>query len=160
MLSAKSIIDETIKLLIHSANNKEIIIKNYVESDVYIYADSNLIKTVFRNLISNSIKFTRNGGLIEIGSTFCFDKYKNPFESKIRFYIKDNGVGMNQEVLNNLVRIDSTISNFGTSGEKGTGLGLILCKEFIELSDGKIWVDSQEGKGSVFSFTLPLVEES
>lgn len=160
MVSAKSIIDETIKLLIHSANNKEIIIKNYVESDVYIYADSNLIKTVFRNLISNSIKFTRTGGLIEIGSTFCFDKNKNPFESKIRFYIKDNGIGMNQETLNNLFRIDSTISNFGTSGEIGTGLGLILCMEFIELSDGKIWVDSQEGKGTVFSFTLPLVEES
>ena len=111
-----------------------------------IYADQDMLSTVLRNLISNAIKFTYFGGKITVSVQ------ENPEE--ITVSIRDSGVGMKKEKLEKLFRIDSDSSTLGTNKEKGTGLGLILCKEFIEKHNGKIWVESEFGKGSVFRFTI------
>ena len=108
-----------------------------------------MLNTVLRNLIQNAIKFTDTGGKIEIHAV----SEKN----QIQITVADNGIGMNEETLNKLFRIDTAISRSGTANETGSGLGLILCKEFIEKHEGKIWVESEEGIGSKFVFTLPLI---
>ncbi|MCX6154846.1 MAG: PAS domain-containing sensor histidine kinase [Candidatus Kapabacteria bacterium] len=140
------------KLMKPSADAKNIELINHIPVNYEINADLNMINTVIRNLISNAIKFTPNGGMIELG-------LKNINDNKIMteecIYIRDNGLGMNKEMCNKLFRIDTNVTTPGTNAEKGTGLGLILCKEFIEKHGGKIWVESEEGKGSTFYFTIP-----
>ena len=110
------------------------------------FADKNMINTVIRNLITNAIKFTEKG-IIDI------DTEQN--STHIIVKIKDSGVGIRQDKLKELFNIASSKSTAGTRGETGTGLGLILCKEFILKNNGSIDVESEEGKGSTFSFTLP-----
>jgi len=110
-----------------------------------------MFSTVFRNLVSNAIKFTRENGNISI-----LTRKKDDF---CEISVKDNGVGISGENIQKIFRIDSNHSTLGTIGEKGTGLGLVLCKEFIEKNNGKIWVESVVGKGSQFTFTLPLKEQ-
>lgn len=113
-----------------------------------VVADRNMIQTVFRNLVSNAIKFTQTSGTVTIG---C-----KPFnEDETLFFVSDNGVGISQEIIKKLFKIEKGITTKGTNNEKGTGLGLILCKEFVQKNKGKIWVESEEGKGSRFYFTLP-----
>jgi signal transduction histidine kinase len=112
-----------------------------------VFADKAMISTILRNLISNAIKFTYPGGKIVISSD------KKPDELMIS--ISDNGIGIKKEVIDKLFRIDETYIAPGTQEEKGTGLGLILCKEFIEKHGGKIWVESEVDKGSTFYFTIP-----
>jgi signal transduction histidine kinase len=129
------------------AEHKQIVLNNLIPEDMEAYGDSNMIETVFRNLVSNALKFTESGGAIEMSST------QN--EHTVEVAVSDTGVGMSAAALSSLFRIDVKYSNVGTAGEKGTGLGLILCKELIELHRGRIWVDSEEGKGSTFRFTLP-----
>lgn len=141
------------ELLIKFAENKNIVIENKIPVDTYIMADPNLITTVFRNLISNAIKFTNEGGYIEIG-TIDQNNTDNQ-KSDLIVYIKDNGIGMAKKVIDMLFRLDQNLTTVGTSGEQGTGLGLILCKEFIEKHKGRIWVESDLEKGSVFYFALP-----
>ena len=106
-----------------------------------------MLKTVLRNLISNAIKFSNKGGKIRILAK------KNPSDTQIT--VSDNGVGIEDDEQTKLFEISQSISNKGTMGEKGTGLGLKLCKELIERHKGKIWVESKVGKGSNFIFTLP-----
>ena len=121
-----------------------------IPDDFVINADFNLVQTVFRNLINNAIKFSYPGGSIKVN-------YKVELIDNIEFVIlsvKDTGIGMPEKVINTLFNIDSDYSNIGTANEKGTGLGLLLCKELIEKDGGKIWVGSEEGKGSLFCFTL------
>lgn len=110
-------------------------------------ADSQMILTVLRNLISNAVKFTPFGGraLIEV----------NPSKDGCEISVSDSGIGMSKEDTDKIFRIDSKHTTRGTADEKGTGLGLILCKEFVEKHGGTIWVESEEGKGSTFYFTLP-----
>jgi len=110
-------------------------------------ADKAMINTVFRNLISNAIKFTMPGGEITISSAV------NPGE--IIFSIRDTGVGIPQNSIERIFKIEQNYSTPGTNQEKGTGLGLILCKEFVEKHNGRIWVESEKGVGSIFYFTLP-----
>ncbi|MEI8112108.1 MAG: hybrid sensor histidine kinase/response regulator [Bacteroidia bacterium] len=129
------------------AEQKSIGIILEIPESVTIYADQDMLSTVLRNLISNAIKFTYFGGKITVSVQ------ENPEE--ITVSIRDSGVGMKKEKLEKLFRIDSDSSTLGTNKEKGTGLGLILCKEFIEKHNGKIWVESEFGKGSVFRFTIP-----
>jgi two-component system, sensor histidine kinase and response regulator len=130
-----------------AANNKNIQIINNIPDNTVVYVDRNMIETVVRNLISNAIKFTNPGGTISIGSKII-DKI-------CEFSISDNGVGISEENQKKIFRIDENHSQEGTTGEKGTGLGLILCKEFVEKNGGKICVKSEIGKGSTFYFTLP-----
>jgi len=134
-----------------SATNKGIKILNNIRVGSICYVDANLVTTIIRNLISNAIKFTSENDTIEIGIL------NNNFNdnSMICVFVKDTGVGMTQEIKDKIFRIDQNVSTLGTSQEKGTGLGLILCKEFVEMHNGKIWVDSEPGKGSTFCFTLP-----
>jgi signal transduction histidine kinase len=135
------------QLLKAQAQNKNISIVKGAKSDLMVYAHKNSVNTVVRNLISNAIKFTPPGGTITLGAR------KNGKDVIVS--IADNGVGMSPEVMQKLFRIDTKHSTKGTADEKGTGLGLILCKEFIEKNEGRIWVESEVGKGSVFYFSLP-----
>lgn len=136
------------ELLTAQAQNKKIAIRLGGDDAITISAHRNSITTVIRNLISNAIKFTPEGGSITLTSSVK--------EKSILVSISDNGVGMSKEVIDKLFRIDSKHTTKGTADEKGTGLGLILCKEFIEKNNGRIWVESQIGKGSTFFFELPL----
>ncbi len=150
------VINSNIELLKLNAESKNILIKytgnNYIESNF----DVEMINTVIRNLISNAIKFTPEGGTVEIGTIILEEKTSDVYaENKINIYVKDSGVGMSEETINKLFRIDVNITTEGTNKEKGTGLGLILCKEFVEKHKGKIWVESEVGKGSTFWFSLP-----
>jgi len=107
-----------------------------------------MVKTIFRNLISNAIKFTPENGTITITATMD--------DLQVEITVSDTGVGISYENIPNLFRIDTSVSTKGTSNETGTGLGLILCKEFVEKHTGKIWVESEIDKGSKFKFTLPI----
>ncbi len=122
---------------------------NYLSSDkIEIYADENMLKTVLRNLISNAIKFTNVGGQIKVFAVLKQDH--------VEITISDDGIGMNEEKRKGLFDISSKTTNEDTANENGSGLGLVLCKEFVKKNDGEIWVESEEGKGSKFKFTLPL----
>ena len=116
---------------------------------ITVFADKDMIGTILRNLISNAIKFTNQGGTIVVSA-----KQK---QGELMVTVSDNGVGIEADVLGNLFRIEESYSTSGTQNEQGTGLGLILCKEFIEKHGGKIWVESEVGKGSKFCFTIPKI---
>jgi PAS domain S-box-containing protein len=146
-MDINEIIASTISLLSITAEKKHIRLRNLIAKKTVVYADKNMINTVIRNLISNAVKFTSNDGDVSISAV---DK-----EKMVEIRVTDTGVGMNQENLGKLFRIDMYHSTTGTSGETGTGLGLVICKEFIEKHGGKIIVESEERKGSTFSFTLP-----
>ncbi len=137
-----------IQLLSPLANAKEISLINRIPDHTNITADLNLLTVVVRNLISNAIKFTPVGGEI---SVVAERQGKELLVSVI-----DNGIGMTQETIAKLFRIDVNITTIGTSQEKGTGLGLILCKEFVEKHGGRIWAESEPDKGSKFIFSLPM----
>ncbi|TLP70680.1 PAS domain S-box protein [Maribacter sp. ACAM166] len=143
-----SIIQPIFELLNSSAKNKSLAL-NYVQSEeIEVFADLNMIKTVLRNLISNAIKFTTSKGKINV--------YPVQYDKFVEIAVSDNGVGMNEETQNKLFNLETNKTTLGTAKEKGSGLGLILCKEFVEKHGGKIWVESELGKGSKFKFTLPL----
>ena len=142
-----NLFDNVVELLKLSASVKNIKIMIELEEEINLVADPNLLNTVLRNLVSNSIKYTKEGGLIEIGATHKDRNYL--------LYVKDNGVGINKENQEKLFGLDTNLTTEGTNQEKGTGLGLILCKEFIDLHKGKIWVESELGKGSTFFVAIP-----
>ena len=130
------------------AQTKNIIIKEPKLQAQEIFSDSKLLRTILRNLLSNAIKFTKSGGEIVIS---VFQK-----KNIIEFVVSDTGVGMSNQVREKLFNIATNISLPGTANEKGSGFGLVLCKEFVEKLGGKIWVESKLGKGSDFKFTLPI----
>jgi signal transduction histidine kinase len=136
------------KDLLHAqAQNKKIQIEDKSQDVLFVNAHKHSVNTVIRNLLSNAIKFTPEGGRITLDARTENDH--------ILVSVRDNGVGMPKEVMEKLFRIDTKHSTRGTADEKGTGLGLILCKDFIEKNGGKIWVESEPGKGSTFLFTIP-----
>ena len=134
-------------LLASQAAAKNIELKIATSGELMVRLHKQSINTVIRNLISNAIKFTPDGGIIRLGT-----KKEN---SRIHVLVADNGVGMSNEVMEKLFRLDSKHSTRGTANEKGTGLGLILCREFVEKNGGEIRVQSTPGKGSIFSFSFP-----
>lgn len=140
-----------IALFTPHAKQKQITFRSSIPERIVIHADINMIDTVVRNLLSNAIKFTEAGGIVEAAVT--------PIEHAVEVAVSDTGIGIQREELAKLFQIESKYQRTGTSGEKGTGLGLILCKEFIEKHGGRIWVESEEGKGTIFRFTLPSKEE-
>jgi signal transduction histidine kinase len=131
-----------------NANAKNLTINYSAPEGTNIFADIDMIKTVLRNLVSNAIKFTNISGEININAE------KN--SENVIISISDNGVGIAPCDLTKLFNISEVLTTKGTANEKGTGLGLLLCKEFVEKHRGKIWVESEVGKGSVFRFTLPI----
>jgi signal transduction histidine kinase len=128
------------------AKVKNISLNNAINQDIEVYADQNMLMVILRNLISNAIKFSNVGGIITITTI----KYQNHIE----ITVSDNGVGMDEATRMKLFKLDAIYTSKGTSNEEGTGLGLILCKEFVEKHGGQIWVNSEFGKGSEFTFTL------
>jgi signal transduction histidine kinase len=134
-------------VLSESARKKGIEIGIAISDDLEVTADKHMFDTVIRNLVSNALKFTPAGGKVNLTS----DLTRNNF---IEIKISDSGIGMNQELISKLFQINEKTSRPGTAGEPSTGLGLLLCKEFIEKHGGKIWVESEVGKGSTFSFTI------
>lgn len=148
ILNLPTLYHEVIENLKQNATAKSITINNLFTDDSTVFADKNMLKMVLRNIISNAVKFTRKQGCINVSVE------KN--QAEIIITVSDNGVGIEPERLNNLFDISNTISTVGTANEKGTGLGLVICKEFIEKHGGKIWAESELGKGSDFKFTLPL----
>jgi signal transduction histidine kinase len=146
--------NEAIKTLSQLAKNKTISLSNKIPVDLFGFVDRNMFTTIIRNLISNAIKFTPKGGVIEVNSQLVNNKNK---EKYVEISIKDNGIGIAPEIQSKLFNSTESHSTQGTEKEKGTGLGLIICKEFVEKHGGKIWVESEKGKGSKFVFTLPMI---
>ncbi|WP_298370024.1 tetratricopeptide repeat-containing sensor histidine kinase [uncultured Lutibacter sp.] len=139
---------DVVTLLEVQAINKEISIYNNVHHNLYVYADKNMLNTILRNLLSNAIKFTNKGGCVKIDSVLE--------ENKVLISVKDNGLGMSSDAVKNLFNVDNIGSKTGTANEQGSGLGLVLCKEFIAKHDGEISISSKINEGSTFTFTLPI----
>ena len=148
-LNLKKKIEASIDVLSESARKKRIGLTISVPGELEIRADIHMFDTIIRNLISNAIKFSISGGKVIVTANYNGDHY-------IVVKISDSGIGMAPELRNKLFQIDEKTSRPGTEGETSTGLGLLLCKEFIEKHGGKIWVESSVGQGSTFSFSLPL----
>ena len=146
-LNLKTVAQTSLNLVQELAENKNVRINNQLDSNLSIYADENLLNAVFRNLLTNGIKFTSNAGTIAL--------FAKESDGMIEISMSDTGVGMSKDILENLFKIENKVSTPGTAKETGTGLGLILCKEFIEKHGGKIWVESELNNGSVFKFTIP-----
>lgn len=140
-------IKETLAFIQNEIEKKKLKLSYDMPEQIIAEYDKNMIATVVRNLVSNAIKFTKEGGEITVSVQ---DK-----PDEILISVKDTGIGISQININKLFRIDAHYTTKGTREEGGTGLGLILCKDFVEKHDGKIWVESEVGKGSIFSFTIP-----
>ena len=146
-LLLKDVIAESIKPAQDPADNKGIHIENEVPEDLEVIADNYMLGSIIRNLVSNAVKFTPVGGKITVSA-------KLHSNHNVEISIQDTGIGIDKQLMANLFRLDENTNRKGTEGEPSTGLGLILCKEFIEKHGGKLWVESEEGKGSAFYFTL------
>ncbi|MDP2036671.1 MAG: GAF domain-containing sensor histidine kinase [Ignavibacteria bacterium] len=144
-------VSTTLLLLSQTAKNKDIDLEKNIEGDISVFADKNMLSTIIRNLISNSIKFTKQGGRITISAELIKDM--------VKITVADTGIGMRQEDVDKLFKLDKNFSTPGTNKEEGTGLGLLLCKEMVEQNGGKIWVESKVGEGSKFIFTVPQKRE-
>ncbi len=141
-----------ISLLRINAEEKDIVISSKMGRDLVGWVDENLFNTVLRNLLSNAIKFSRVGSMIQVTGV--------KEDDMMRISVADTGVGIRQENLEKLFAIGTNISTKGTFNEKGTGLGLILCKEFVEINKGTIWAESEYGNGSTFHYTVPVYDEN
>jgi signal transduction histidine kinase len=147
-IKLKELFNEEFSVLNDMARGKNIELKSSLFDNLTIIADKNMIKTILRNLISNAIKFTHKNGKVGVKAM--------AINNQVEISVSDSGIGMTKETIAKLFRIDANQSTPGTENEKGTGLGLVLCKEFIEKHGGKIWVESESGKGSTFKFSIPL----
>lgn len=145
--NASDAIDNELGVLKSVANNKQIKIYNSAAKDISVYTDETILKTVLRNLISNAIKFTNKDGRIVIEAE---EKHE-----AVQFSVSDTGVGIKQTEIEKLFKLDNITTTAGTNREKGTGLGLKMCKEILCKIGGKIWAESEVGKGSTFFFTIP-----
>lgn len=149
MLDLNQLIHENNELLAGMAKNKEINLKTNLISAFEVYADKNAVKTILRNLVANAIKFTNQGGSITT-------KVKEAGNGFLEISVTDTGIGMDNETAGKIFSKFKNDPRWGTKGEKGVGLGLIITKEFVEKHKGKIWVKSTVGEGSTFFITLPV----
>jgi len=149
--SIKKIIESALPFVAVSAFKKNIVIENALSDDELVLVDEVLVDKILRNLLTNAIKFTFFGGKI-ILSSFVNKNF-------LEISISDSGLGIDSQNLDKIFRIESRFSKHGTENETGTGLGLILCKEFLEKLGGEIWIKSEVGKGTTVTFTLPLVRK-
>lgn len=147
-LELLQIVDKNFLLLKATAEKKQIKLLHEILPELYVYADEEMINTILRNLLTNAIKFTNKEGAVTVNAVAK--------DSFVEVSVVDSGVGMDQNTIENLFRLDAPHSAIGTDNEAGTGLGLILCKEFVEKHGGKIWVESELGKGSLFKFTISI----
>jgi PAS domain S-box-containing protein len=147
-LNLQHVMSEILDVAASTAVMKNISIRYMPTEVVEVYADENMLKTILRNLISNAMKYTHPDGQISVSSV-----QKNEC---VEITVADNGVGMSEDMLHKLFKVDKSVTTIGTANEKGSGLGLILCKDFVEKHHGSIWIDSEPGKGSAFTFSLPM----
>lgn len=147
MLNLYALVDENYRLLKDLFSKKEIDFLNNVGNECTLHADPNILNTVIRNLITNAIKFSNAGQKIEVD---C-----QSFDDEVIIHVRDQGVGIAEEDIQTLFDLEGATSRTGTQGEAGTGLGLLLCRDFVEKSGGEIWVKSKPGEGSTFSFAIP-----
>ena len=148
-LNFTDICTNVLETLYPNAKAKNIAINCFTADYINVFADIDMLKTVLRNLVSNAIKFTKNSGAIKITT--------EQTTLNVTISVSDNGIGINPDNLAKLFDVGQILTTKGTADEKGTGLGLLLCKEFVEKHGGRIWVESEVGKGSEFKFTLPAV---
>lgn len=141
------LIMQEVEFLHLNAEKKKISINVDIKESAYAFADKNIISSIIRNLISNAIKFTNINGQVDIVTTIL--------KTEVQVSISDSGIGIDSDDLENLFQLSNSISNKGTANEDGTGLGLLLCKEFTEMNHGRIWATSEKGRGSTFYFTIP-----
>lgn len=149
LCNISSICNAVINQLKDTAQMKGITINSFHSPEVYAYADKNMVEVILRNLITNAIKFTENFGKIDI--------YSNPVGEFIQITVSDNGIGMDEKVKANLFKSGFNESRPGTANEKGSGLGLVICKRFVEKHQGKIWIENKTEKGTTIKFTLPIL---
>jgi PAS domain S-box-containing protein len=149
-INIKAISEDCIDLLTPIADKKQVLIKDEIKTSVFAFADNEMVKLVIRNLISNAIKFSSTGNEVILEAIQDNDK--------VRISVADNGTGISSELQDKLFNLES-FSTKGTSNESGIGLGLLLCKDFVDKNGGKIWFESELKKGSTFYFTLPVKEQ-
>jgi PAS domain S-box-containing protein len=147
-MNVSAVVKEIITLLHSGAKAKNISLQQIEGDEIEIHTDEKMVKIILRNLISNAIKFTKPKGNIQVSV--------RSKDNHVEISVLDNGIGINKETCKKLFGISSTLSSPGTANEKGSGFGLVLCKEFVDKLKGDIWVESEEGKGSAFKFTLPF----
>ncbi len=146
----KDVLTEAVELQSEHASAKRLSLKLEVEDQLQVFADRHMVSAILRNLISNAIKFTPQSGSILVTAVAA--------DKDVVISVSDSGVGMSDEEQARLFKLDGKLSRAGTEGEEGTGLGLMLCMEFVKQNRGTIWADSKPGKGTTFAFTLPATE--
>jgi signal transduction histidine kinase len=148
--SFNAIMEHSIRTIELQARNKEIsIVRKISPEDLKVFADYQMTTSIIRNLVSNAVKFSHRKGQIEILASGSNEHF-------LEIMIRDNGVGMDEDTLRKLFRIDSIMPTPGTEGESSTGLGLIICNEYILKHQGRIWIESEVDKGTCVHFTLPV----
>jgi signal transduction histidine kinase len=147
-LNLHAVIDEVFQLYLDNAIEKGITFVNLSDPIFRLLVDQNMIYLLLRNLVYNAIKFTNKGGKIEVGFTII--------DNLIEIFVADDGVGISEKAMAKLFRIDNQSTTLGTASEKGTGLGLMLCKEMVEKNGGSVRVSSKLGVGTIFYFCLPI----
>jgi signal transduction histidine kinase len=148
ILPLQEIVEDTVEVLLSKAEEKGIRVLNTVQPDFHAYADYHMVSAVLRNLVSNALKFTPERGTVTVSGDKAL--------SHVELSIADTGIGIPAEDLPKLFRIDVQHSTYGTAGESGTGLGLVLCQELVERNGGRIWVESHVEQGTTFRLTLPV----
>lgn len=146
--SLRNLVEETFLYMESKAREKNIELVNKTSREAVVYSDCNIISTVLRNIVNNAIKFTKQGGRVTICS--------NASKDQIEISVQDTGIGIKEDILKKLFTAGEQKSSPGTAGEEGSGIGLLLCKEFVEKCGGRIRAESIPGKGSTFSFTIPV----
>ncbi len=149
MINLGAFTDDIVNLFKESSKQKGIRLFSSIPKDLFVFSDKSMTGIVLRNLVSNAIKFSSSGGMVEILAV--------EEEDHVDVSVKDNGTGLSQKDICKLFSVTSQFSKPGTAKEKGTGLGLILCKEFAEKQGGRIWVSSKPGEGSTFTFSIPKI---
>jgi len=144
----KTKLEESLNIVRSMADKKHITTHYELTEDIVVFADGNMLQGILRNLVSNAVKFSHTGGNVTVSAKPVSDQW-------IKISVKDEGIGMNQHLIDNLFHLNKETNRKGTDGEYSTGLGLILCKEFIEKHGGQLYIESKEGAGSIISFTLP-----
>jgi signal transduction histidine kinase len=152
LLPLLPIVDDELDLLKPIANNKGLKISVQIEEYLIVFADKNLVGVIIRNLVSNAIKFSNANDIIEITAI--------EEDNMVKVSVADTGIGIDKNNQDKLFRLDTNFTSKGTADEKGTGLGLLLCKEFVEKNGGDIWLEDNDQKGSKFIFTLPSIRSS
>jgi signal transduction histidine kinase len=150
-LDLKQVSEEVMQLLSDRAKNKNIQLVNMIPVDMELSADAEMLKAILRNLLSNAVKFTRQGGKVEISAM--------EYEHETWVTVTDNGIGISNEDVKKLFSATTNFTIQGTDNETGTGLGLVLCKDFVEKHGGRIWVESSVEDGSSFTFSIPGPEK-